>query len=162
MLPCWMPYNYSTTPDPRGFLRFILGICLLTIVSGILFQNKAFVQFITQRSCLIIGSGHKDWFESYFWVFVGKVICFTIFSKNLSRKERFSNLLNQFAHVSHQIFTIILHAMILWIQNLGDLDSKARGLWDTYHQWLIFQNFGKIRTEDSRLNWPSAWFYEST
>jgi hypothetical protein len=33
-------------------------------------------------------------------VFVGNVICFTIFSGNSSRKERFSNLLHQFAHVS--------------------------------------------------------------
>jgi hypothetical protein len=26
-------YNSSTMPDPRGFLRFVLGIGLLTIIS---------------------------------------------------------------------------------------------------------------------------------
>jgi hypothetical protein len=40
-------------------------------------------------------------------VFVGDVVCFTIFSGNSSRKERFSNLLHQFANVYYQIFTII-------------------------------------------------------
>jgi hypothetical protein len=47
MFLCWMLYNYSTIPDPRGFLRFILGRCLLRIISEILFQNKGFVQIIT-------------------------------------------------------------------------------------------------------------------
>jgi hypothetical protein len=59
MLTCWMLYNYSTITDPRGFLRFILGRCLLTIISGILFQNKGFVQIITQRTYLVIVLGHK-------------------------------------------------------------------------------------------------------
>jgi hypothetical protein len=46
-----------------GTTVVILGRYLLTIISVILFQNKGFVQIITQRSYLIIGSGHKDRFE---------------------------------------------------------------------------------------------------
>jgi hypothetical protein len=63
VLTCWMLYIYSTIPDPRGFLRLILGICLLTIISGMLFRNKDFFQIIIQRTYLVIGSGQKDWFE---------------------------------------------------------------------------------------------------
>jgi hypothetical protein len=33
MLTRWTLYNSSTMPDPRGFLRFVLGIGLLTIIS---------------------------------------------------------------------------------------------------------------------------------
>jgi hypothetical protein len=49
--------NFSTIPD--RFLRFILERYLLTIISGMLFQNKRFVQIITRRSYLVIGSGYK-------------------------------------------------------------------------------------------------------
>jgi hypothetical protein len=47
-------------PIQKAFLRFIWGRCLLTIISRILFRNKGFVQIITQRTYLVIGSGHKD------------------------------------------------------------------------------------------------------
>jgi hypothetical protein len=47
-------------PDPRGFLRFVLGTGLLTIISGTLFQNKEFVQSVTHMSYLVIGTGYKD------------------------------------------------------------------------------------------------------
>ena len=37
---------------------------------------------------------------------------------------------------------------------------KARGMWDTCHQRLIFLFFKEERGK--RLKWPSAWFYDST
>jgi hypothetical protein len=63
-------------------------------------------------------------------VFVGDVVCFTIFLGNSSRKKRFSNLLHQFAHVHHQTFTFIYVAchdsldplfqnLGIWIQGSG-------------------------------------------
>jgi hypothetical protein len=57
-----------------------------------------------------------------------------------------------------------LHATILWTlySKTWGFWFKARGLWDICHEWLNFQICWKIRTEDSRLNWPSAWFFEST
>jgi hypothetical protein len=63
MLTRWMLYSSLRMLDPRGFLRFILGIGLLTIILGILFRNKGYVQSVTQISYLVIGSGYKDWFE---------------------------------------------------------------------------------------------------
>jgi hypothetical protein len=63
MLTRWTLHNYSAMSDPRGLLRFVLGIGLLTIILLILFRNKGFVQNVTQMSYLVIGSGHKDWFE---------------------------------------------------------------------------------------------------
>jgi hypothetical protein len=65
-LSCLHAGRYTITqqyPIQEAFQDFILGRCLLTIILGILFQNKGFVQILTQRTYLVIGSGHKDWFE---------------------------------------------------------------------------------------------------
>jgi hypothetical protein len=70
-------------------------------------------------------------------VFIGDVICFTIFSGNSSQKNRFSNLLHQFARVHHQIFTIIYIAchdsldtlfqnLGIWIQDSGHRRLKIK------------------------------------
>jgi hypothetical protein len=64
-----------------------------------------------------------------FGVFVGDVICLTVFSGNSSRKKRFSNLPLQFAHVHHQIFSIIYcmpRFFGSFISNLGDWIQGSR------------------------------------
>jgi hypothetical protein len=70
-------------------------------------------------------------------VFVADVICFTIFSETHPEKRGF-----QIYYTNLPIFTIkSLLLYVTWhdfldplFQNLGDLDSKARGLRDTCHQ----------------------------
>jgi hypothetical protein len=86
---------------------------------------------------------------------VGNVICFTIFSENSSRKKRFHEFTTPICPCSpSNLCRYKLHAMILWILNSKSwgFEFKARGLWDTCHQRLIFQICRKIRIEDSRLN----------
>jgi hypothetical protein len=63
-------------------------------------------------------------------VFVRDVICLTIFLGNSSRKKRFSNLLNRFAHVHYHIITVIY--CMPWffgsfIHYFRDLDSRLGG-----------------------------------
>jgi hypothetical protein len=145
MLTYWTLYNYSTIHDQRGFLRFVLGRCLLTIISGILFWNKGFVQNITQRTYLVIGSGQKVDLRGNFGCFLDD-ICLTIFSVNLSWKTRFSNLLHQFAHVHHQIFAVIYCMPRLFgsfIPKLGDLDSRLGGCGTRVISNLFFKSAGR-------------------
>jgi hypothetical protein len=79
-------------------------------------------------------------------VFVGDAICLTIFSGNSSQKKSFSNLLKRFAHVHHQIFTII-HCISRFfgslIPNLGDLDSRLGGCGPRVISDLFFESAGR-------------------
>jgi hypothetical protein len=75
-------------------------------------------------------------------VFIGDVICLTSFSRNSSPKKWFSNLLNRFAHVHHQIFTVIycmLRFFGSFIPKLRDLDSRLEGCGTHVISDLFFQ-----------------------
>jgi hypothetical protein len=78
----------------------MLGRCLLTIISEILFRTKGFVQIITQGTYLVIGSGHKVDSRGNFRCF-RDVICLTIFSTTSSQKRDF-----QIYYTNFSMFTI--------------------------------------------------------
>jgi hypothetical protein len=79
-------------------------------------------------------------------VFAGDVICLTIFLENLSRKKRLSNLLQQFAHVYHQILAVIYcmpRFFGSFIPNLGDLDSRLESCGTRVISDLLFKFAGR-------------------
>jgi hypothetical protein len=140
-----MLYIYLTIPNPRDFLRSILGRCLLTIISGILFRHKGFSIYYPEDL-------FSHWLRAQRLVcevilgVVGNVICFTIFLGNSSRKKRFFEFTKPICPCSlSNLCRHMLHAMILWILNSKSwgFEFKARGLWTRVISDLFFKFAGR-------------------
>jgi hypothetical protein len=68
------------------------------------------------------------------------------FLGNSSRKKRFSNLLNRFAHLNHQIFTVTYcmpRFFRSFIPNLGNLDSRLGACGTCVISDLFFKSVGR-------------------
>jgi hypothetical protein len=79
-------------------------------------------------------------------MFFGEIICLTIFSGNSSRKKRFLNLLNQFAYLNHQTFTVTYRVPQFFgsfVPNFGDLDSRLGGCGTCIISDLFFKSVGR-------------------
>jgi hypothetical protein len=154
MLTRWTLYNYSAMPDPRGFLRFVLGIGLLTIISGILFQNKGFCS-ICYPDVLF---SHWIKAQRFVWeVILG--ICwwcclFHQFFRELTPKEEVFKFTTPICPcLPSNVCCHILHATTLWTlySKTWGFGFKARGAAGhvssvTYFSNLLEDNERRLKT----------------
>jgi hypothetical protein len=145
--------SHAYTLDTVQFLDNARSKRLFKICLGYRFVNYYFRDFYSKIRGLF-----------NFGCLLGMLFVLSFFQKTYPERRGF-----QIYYTNLPMFTI--KSFLSYIACHDSLDPlfqtwrfgfKTRGLRDTCHQWLIFQIWWKIRTADPRLNWPSAWFYEST